>query len=151
LIQKYRLFSIIFQSHCSKNYTSLNKTSLFFIKFVQNSTLGDQRGTEHQFSGNSFQNKFPYSNETHSFHYKLESAINEIFLTVLAKNSSNIVKKIFFEDERTIGVHLSLPYDYRSTTAPFSIETERAFSAANQISTKIRYRLKDTTSTAVVS
>jgi len=60
-------------------------------------------------------------------------------------------KKDFFEDERTVGVHLSLANDYRSTTAPSSIESERAFSSANQACTKITSSLNDATSIAYVS
>jgi hypothetical protein len=43
------------------------------------------------------------------------------------------------------GVNLQLVKYYLSTTAPTSIKPERAFSAANQIHTKIRSSLNDNT------
>jgi hypothetical protein len=43
------------------------------------------------------------------------------------------------------GVNLQLVYDYLSTIAPPSIESERAFSAAIQIRTKIRSSLNGNT------
>jgi hypothetical protein len=51
----------------------------------------------------------------------------------------------FFKDDGIRRAHLQLVYDYLSTVAPSSIESERAFSAANQICTKMRSRLNDST------
>ena len=44
----------------------------------------------------------------------------------------------FFENERIRVVQLQPVYDYLGTIAPSSMESERAFSAPNQICTKIR-------------
>jgi hypothetical protein len=92
------------------------------------------------------------TNEIQSLKDKLESAINERLLTVPNKNVpslENTVKKEIrvFEDEGGGGggVNVQLVYNNLQTTAPSSIEPERAFSAVNQVCTKIRSSLNDNT------
>jgi hypothetical protein len=50
-----------------------------------------------------------------------------------------------FEKTGARGKHLQLVYDYLCTITPTSVESERAFSAASQICTKIRSSLRDET------
>jgi hypothetical protein len=106
---------------------------------------------KHQCFANSFQNKrLPDSHEIQSLKDKLDSTVNKRLLTVPAKNVQsleNMVKKEikFFELEGIRGLNPQLVNDYLSTIAPFSIEPERAFSAANQICSNIRSSLNNNT------
>jgi hypothetical protein len=49
----------------------------------------------------------------------------------------------FLEAEEIRGAKLQLIYDYLSTITPSCIESDRAFSAAKQMYTKIRSSLND--------
>lgn len=63
-------------------------------------------------------------------------------------NTTNLTKVIrrelvFFEENKKRGNYLERAYQYILTIKPTSVESERAFSAAGQICTKIRSRLND--------
>jgi len=84
---------------------------------------------------------------------KLQAAIDETLNTspvpVLKKNPG-LEQKIkdeisFFEKTGTRGTYLQNVYDFLMTIVPTSVESERAFSAAGYICTKIRSSLDDET------
>ena len=51
----------------------------------------------------------------------------------------------YFEQEKIRGQYLDLVFNYLTTLQPTSVESERAFSAAGTICTKIRSSLNDET------
>lgn len=84
---------------------------------------------------------------------KLQNVINKTMTSIpnpsrgKCQGLEQQVKKemSFFEEEGIKGVHLQSAYDYLTTIAPTSVESERAFSAALLICTKLRSRLSDET------
>jgi hypothetical protein len=109
----------------------------------RNSTLENNNGTEHQCSANSFQNKrFPDSTWMQTFKDNSSRQLMKDFTVPPQRVQSveNVVKKEirFFEDERIRWLNPQLVYYYLNTTAPPSIESEGALSAADHICTKIK-------------
>uniref|UniRef100_T1IEH5 Dimer_Tnp_hAT domain-containing protein n=1 Tax=Rhodnius prolixus TaxID=13249 RepID=T1IEH5_RHOPR len=84
---------------------------------------------------------------------KLQAAIDETLNTSPVpafKKIPSLEQKIkdeitFFEKTETKGTYLQNVYDFLMTIVPTSVESERAFSAAGYICTKIRSSLDDET------
>lgn len=81
---------------------------------------------------------------------KNELKLNEITRAPITKNTATLTKLVkkeiaVLEEEKSRGKYLTLAFNYLSSIKPTSVESERAFSSAGVICTKIRSRLSDTT------
>lgn len=83
---------------------------------------------------------------------KLDEAISKQVNYIIAGKKTHTVQDnvklikremTLFEDEGTRGIYIQQIYDLLLTIRPTSVESERAFSAAGQICTKIRSNLND--------
>lgn len=76
---------------------------------------------------------------------KIDVPCKETLTRKTAQDLNQVVKKelTYFQEEKVRGKYIQAAYDLLMTIRPTSVESERAFSAAGLLCTKIRSRLND--------
>lgn len=148
---KYGVFNTTSKSMISKTIVKLIESTHEICKtnLETESTLIDSHD-----SFDSVEISTNFSTTTEILKQKLHSTINFMMSSAsksdeltnnLRQDLTTTVRKemLFFKDEKVRGKYLSKAFHYLKTIKPTSVESERAFSAAALICTKIRSRLRD--------